>query len=187
MGCCGAAVRGGQRLRFRGFQLPQAEAGRLRWARLEAEDELRWEVARATGGTQAEAEAAEATAAVPTATAAAAAAAWAEAEAEAWVAPEIYTRDSAEALEHVRRKARTYLLTTYPLADVLTWEYYSLGRCARSAAARTSTTRRGRPRRAWRRGARWSRRVADRNLISRSIWQWSFGNLSSPSLGLGAL
>ena len=110
-----------------------------------------------------------------------------EAWAETWVAPEMYTRDSVEALEHVRRKARTYLLTTYPLADVLTWEYYSLGRCARSAAARISTTRRGRPRRAWRRGARWSRRVADRNLISRSIWQWSFGNLSSPSLGLGAL
>ena len=97
----------------------QAEAvGRLRWARLEAEDELRWEIARAAGGTEAEAKTAEATAAV---SAAAAAAAEAAAEAEVWVAPEIYTRDSAEALEHARRKARTYLLTTSPLAYVLTW------------------------------------------------------------------
>ena len=105
----------------------QAEAvGRLRWARLEAEDELRWEVARAAGGTQAEVKTAEATAAVSAAAAAAASAAAAEAEAEAWVAPEIYTRDSAEALEHARRKARTYLLTTSPLAYVLTWYQVSV-------------------------------------------------------------
>ena len=37
-----------------------------------------------------------------------------------------FTRDSAEALEHARRKARTYLLTTSPLAYVLTWYQVSV-------------------------------------------------------------
>jgi hypothetical protein len=167
VGGCGAAVEGSRSRRSHGCQLAQAEAaGQLRRARLEAEDELRWEIARAAGGTQAEAKTAEATPAVSAA--AAAAAAEAAAEAEAWVAPEMYTRDSAEALEHARRKARTYLLTMYPLAYVLTSQYSSLGRCARSAAARTSTNRRARPRPERRRVARWSRRMAGRNgLVAR--------------------
>lgn len=78
-------------------RLAQAEAAeRLRLVRLEAEEELRWEIARATGGTQAETNTVEARAE--------AAAAVSE---EAWVVPEMYTRDSAEAIEHARRKART--------------------------------------------------------------------------------
>ena len=44
-------------------RLAQAEAAeRLRLVRLEAEEELRWEIARATGGTQAETNTVEATA-----------------------------------------------------------------------------------------------------------------------------
>ena len=55
--------------------------------RLEAEEELRWEIARATGGTQADTNTVEATAE--------AAAAVSEDE---FVVPEMYTRDSAEAM-----------------------------------------------------------------------------------------
>ena len=76
--------------------------------RLEAEEELRWEIARATGGTQAETNTVEATAE--------AAAAVSEDE---FVVPEMYTRDSAEAIEHARRKARADLLTACPLSCVL--------------------------------------------------------------------
>ena len=84
--------------------------------RLEAEEELRWEIARATGGTQAETNTVEATAD--------GAAAVLEDE---FVVPEMYTRDSAEAIEHARRKARTDLLTACPLSCVLmvmlfTWQ-----------------------------------------------------------------
>lgn len=84
--------------------------------RLEAEEELRWEIARATGGTQAETNTVEATAD--------GAAAVLEDE---FVVPEMYTRDSAEAIEHARRKARTDLLTACPLSCVpmvmlFTWQ-----------------------------------------------------------------
>lgn len=82
-------------------RLAQAEAAeRLRLVRLEAEEELRWEIARATGGTQAETNTVEATAEATTEAAAAV-------SEEAWVVPEMYARDSAEAIEHARRKART--------------------------------------------------------------------------------
>ena len=76
--------------------------------RLEAEEELRWEIARATGGTQADTNTVEATAD--------GAAAVLEDE---FVVPEMYTRDSAEAIEHARRKARTDLLTACPLSCLL--------------------------------------------------------------------
>ena len=76
--------------------------------RLEAEEELRWEIARATGGTQAEMNTVEATGE--------GAAAVLEDE---FVVPEMYTRDSAEAIEHARRKARADLLTACPLSCVL--------------------------------------------------------------------
>ena len=55
-------VHRGRGSKSRRFARRRALAERLRLVRLEAEEELRWEIARATGGTQAETNAVEATA-----------------------------------------------------------------------------------------------------------------------------